>query len=71
MVEGKEDLIGLPIYFAQWPNGNARPPQRTWVGLTEEDMPDGENPMFDHKYFIAGMVFATKILEKKNTSQQP
>jgi hypothetical protein len=43
------------------------PTQRTWVGLTEEDMPDGENPMFDHKYFIAGMVFATKILKEKNT----
>jgi hypothetical protein len=43
------------------------PPQRTWVGLTKEDMPSGENPMFDHKYFIAGMVFAAKILEEKNT----
>jgi len=41
--------------------------QRRWVGLTEEDMPDGENPMFDHEYFIAGMVFAAKILEEKNT----
>jgi len=41
--------------------------QRTWVGLTEENMPDGENPMFDHEYFIAGMVFAAKILEEKNT----
>jgi hypothetical protein len=43
------------------------PPQRTWVGLTKEDMPNGENPMFDHEYFIAGMVFAAKILEEKNT----
>jgi hypothetical protein len=41
--------------------------QRTWAGLTKEDMPDGENPMFDHEYFIAGMVFAAKILEEKNT----
>jgi len=41
--------------------------QRTWVGLTKENMPDGENPMFDHEYFIAGMVFAAKILEEKNT----
>jgi len=38
IVEGKEDLIGRPVYFAQWPNGNARPPQRTWVELTEEDL---------------------------------
>jgi len=37
IVEGKEDLIGRPVYFAQWPNGNAHPPQRTWVGLTEDD----------------------------------
>jgi hypothetical protein len=29
MVEGKEDLIGRPVYFAQWPNGNTSPPQRT------------------------------------------
>ena len=38
IVESKEDLIGRPVYFAQWPNGNARPPQRTWVELTEEDL---------------------------------
>lgn len=37
IVEGKEDLIGRPVYFAQWPNGNAHPPQRTWVGLTDDD----------------------------------
>jgi len=27
MVEGKEDLIGRPVCFAQWPNGNTNPPQ--------------------------------------------
>jgi|688.fasta_scaffold1618155_2 hypothetical protein len=37
MVEGKEDLIGRPVYFAQWPNGSTHPPQRTWVGLTPEE----------------------------------
>ena len=42
-------------------------PQREWVGLTKEDMPDGENPMFDHEYFIKGMVFAANILKEKNT----
>jgi hypothetical protein len=41
-------------------------PQREWVGLTKEDMPDGEDPMFDHKYFIAGMVYADKVLKEKN-----
>jgi len=29
IVEGREDLIGRPVYFAQWPNGNTYPPQRT------------------------------------------
>lgn len=42
-------------------------PQRQWVGLTKEDMPSGEDPMFDHLYFIAGMVYADKVLKKKNT----
>ena len=32
----------------------AQPAQRPWVDLTKEDMPDGDNPMFDHEYFIAG-----------------
>tara|TARA_R110000868_G_scaffold25419_1_gene99125 strand:+ start:235 stop:432 length:198 start_codon:yes stop_codon:yes gene_type:complete len=41
--------------------------KRPWVGLTKEDMPDGENPMFDHEYFIKGMVFAATILKEKNT----
>jgi hypothetical protein len=42
------------------------PPQRTWVGLEEKDMPDGEDPMFDHKYFILGMVYANNVLLEKN-----
>jgi hypothetical protein len=29
-------------------------------------MPSGENPMFDHQYFIAGMVYAAKVLQEKN-----
>jgi hypothetical protein len=37
VVEGKEGLVGRPAYWAQWPNENASP-QRTWVGLTDEDM---------------------------------
>ena len=40
--------------------------KRPWVGLTKEDMPAGENPMFDHEYFIKGMVFAAYILKEKN-----
>jgi hypothetical protein len=41
--------------------------QRPWVGLTEQDMPSGKNPMFDHQYFTAGMVYAAKVLQAKNT----
>jgi len=48
------------FYFTQ-------PVQRPWVGLEKSDMPDGENPMFDHEYFIAGIVFASNVLKEKNT----
>jgi len=27
-VEGKEDLMGRPVYWAQWPNGNTTPQPR-------------------------------------------
>ena len=37
-VEGKEHLMGRPVYWAQWPNGNTTPQPRTWVGLTPTDM---------------------------------
>ena len=49
----------FPLYTA--------PPKREWVGLTEQDMPGGEDPMFDHQYFIAGMVYASTFLKEKNT----
>ena len=52
-------LVGTKLYTA--------PPKRPWVGLEKSNMPDGENPMFDHEYFIAGMVFASNVLKKKNT----
>lgn len=42
-------------------------PQRTWVGLEEKDMPTDSDPMYDHKYFTAGMVYAAIKLKKKNT----
>jgi hypothetical protein len=41
--------------------------KRQWVGIEKEDMPDGDNPMFDHEYFIKGMVYASRKLEDKNT----
>jgi hypothetical protein len=75
IVEGKEDLIGRPVYFAQWPNGNAHPPQRTWVGLTDdeieerqeefeeiEDMPFSQN---DWLWFYTRAIEA-KLKEKNN-----
>ena len=58
------DEYGLQAicFVAEW-----KAAQRPWVGLTKEDMPSGEDPMFDHLYFIAGMVYADKVLMEKNT----
>ena len=57
------DSDGLPY----WKPLYTSPPQRTWVGLTEQDMPSEEDPMFDHQYFIAGMVYTANLLKEKNT----
>ena len=54
--------IGTKLYIAP------PAPQRPWVALTEQDMPSGKNPMFDHKYFIGGMVYAAKVLQEKNNA---
>ena len=40
---------------------------KQWVGLTKEDMPDGDNPMFDTNEFYAGMAWAEAKLKEKNT----
>ena len=53
------DQYSVPLY--------ATPPQRQWLGLIEQDMPSGEDPMFDHQYFIAGLVYADKVLKEKNS----
>jgi len=37
-----------------------------WVGLEKADMPDGDNPMYDHDCFIKGMVWADIKLREKN-----
>ena len=55
---------GAPI---QWLYTTPPAVERPWVALTEQDMPSGEDPMFDHKYFIAGLVYAAKVLQEKNT----
>ena len=52
----EKDPAWTPMYY-----------KHEWVGLTKEDMPNGDNPMFDHEYFIAGMVYAANILMDKNT----
>ena len=48
----------VPLYTA--------PPKRELVGLTKEDMPDGDNPMFDTNEFYAGMAWAQTKLKEKN-----
>ena len=65
------DSVGCGTIYQHGGEGRvllrAAPPKREWVGLMEQDMPSGEDPMFDHKYFIAGMVYADKVLKEKNT----
>jgi hypothetical protein len=41
-----------------------------WVGLERSDMPDGEDPMFDHPFFIKGMVYVANVLMKKNAAPE-
>ena len=49
----------VPLYTA--------PPKREWVGLTKEDMPVGDNPMFDTDEFALGAAWAQAKLKEKNT----
>lgn len=39
---------------------------REWVTLEVNDMPDGEDPMYDHPFFISGMAWAAGKLKEKN-----
>ena len=63
---GKEKPNQTPLYTA--------PPQQekqepvAWVGLEQSDMPDGDDPMYDHDFFIKGMVWADVTLRKKNAA---
>ena len=41
--------------------------KRKWIGLEKADMPDGEDQMYDHPFFTAGMVWAANKLREKNT----
>ncbi len=48
-VEGKEEMVGRPVYWAQWPNDDTRPqPKREWVGLTPADF-DKLEQLFGNK----------------------
>jgi hypothetical protein len=57
-VNGSDPIKSQPLYTA--------PPKKQWVGLTKEDMPDGDNPMFDTNEFYAGMAWAEIKLKEKN-----
>jgi hypothetical protein len=47
---------------------NTHPPQRTWVGLTDEDLPDYENNYCCvNSDFIAGARWADATLHEKNS----
>jgi hypothetical protein len=39
-----------------------------WLGLEPSDMPDGDDPMYDHDFFLKGMAWADAILRKKNNT---
>lgn len=54
----KQALEIQPLYDAS--------PKKEWVELAKEDMPDGDNPMFDTNEFYAGMAWAAAKLKEKN-----
>lgn len=39
-----------------------------WLGLEQSDMPDGDDPMYDHDFFLKGMTWADVTLRKKNAT---
>jgi hypothetical protein len=53
--EREEGSYKVPLYTT--------PPQRTWVGLTSEDMKDERTHNFD---FISGARWAEEILKERN-----
>ena len=65
LVEGKENILGRPVYWTQWPYENTKPQpqQRTWVGLTDQDMNDPKTHNLD---FILGARWAEEILKDRN-----
>jgi hypothetical protein len=56
-----------PLYITP-PAQPAKQEPVAWFGLEPSDMPDGDNPMYDHDFFLKGMAWADAILRKKNTT---
>lgn len=46
--------------------GDTAPQPRQWQGLTQEDMPDGDDLVYDDPRFIKGMAWADAKLREKN-----
>jgi len=64
------EAAGVPVRDV-FPAAQPAPVQPVaWVGLERSDMPDGEDPMFDHPFFIKGMVYVANVLMKKNAAPE-
>jgi hypothetical protein len=56
-----------PLYTTP-PAQPAKQEPVAWLGLKPSDMPDGDDPMYDHDFFLKGMAWADAILRKKNAT---
>ena len=56
-----------PAYGDDWVPLYTTPPQRTWAGLTLDDIPDDDTNNLD---FYRGGRWAERVLKEKNTSGQ-
>jgi hypothetical protein len=56
-----------PLYTTP-PAQPAKQKPVAWLGLEPSDMPDGDDPMYDHDFFLKGMAWADAILRKKNAT---
>jgi hypothetical protein len=64
-VEGKEEMVGRPVYWAQWPNDDTHPqPKREWVGLTVMEAVELELATNHPREFAAAI---EAKLKEKNT----
>jgi len=66
-ISESENLLSWDKFYDHMKPLYTAPPKREWVGFTKEDMPDGDNPMFDTNEFYAGMAWAEAKLKEKNT----